>query len=1641
MRMNDWNGSSSIHTALFLAVALFLSAGSISAATLYWDGGGANNNWSTVANWNTLPDGSGVDPVAAPVAGDDIVFASGATAQLSNSCNINLSGGTGITITLNNPSGNVTIAIAAAVKFKSGTAITVDTNDSLILTAGAGTITLDGAATFDVGAGQSLSIAETINNSTFTLTVQGDGDTLLSGVISSTGGITKAGVGTLTLGGANTYTGATTINEGSLATNAANRIADANNVILADVAGAELTLGGSETIGSLSGGGAAGGNINLGTFTLTVTQSAALTYAGVISGTGGLTKAGASALTLSGDNTYTGATTINAGSLTTSTAERIADTSNVVFANVASAVLTLGGNETIGSLSGGGTTGGNIALGVFTLTVTQSAALTFAGVISGSGGLTKEGASALTLSGTNTYTGATTINAGSLTTSAANKLADASEVVLADAAGAVLTLGGAETIGSLSGGGTTGGNINLATFTLTVTQGAALTYDGVISGSGGLTKAGASALTLSGANTYTGATTINAGSLTTSTADRIADTSNVVFANVASAVLTLGGNETIGSLSGGGTTGGNIALGAFTLTVTQGAALTYGGVISGAGGLTKAGASALTLSGANTYTGPTTINAGGLTTSAAERIADTSTVVFADAAGAVLTLGGNETFLSLSGGGTTGGNIDLGTFTLTVNQSTALTYGGIISGTGGLTKAGAQTLTLGGANTYTGATTINAGSITTNAANRIADTSDVILANIAGVVLTLGGNETIRSLSGGGALGGNIALGAFTLTVNQSAGLTYGGVISGTGGLTKAGGGELTLGRANTYTGATTITAGGLTTNAANRIADTSNVVLANVAGAVLTLGGAETIGSLSGGGTTGGNVNMGAFTLTVTQNLSSTYGGIISGAGGLTKGGPASLTLSGANTYTGTTTINAGGLSTSAAERIADTSDVILANIAGVVLTLGGNETIRSLSGGGTTGGNINLDTYTLIVNQNAALTYGGVISGAGGLTKTGAQTLTISGANTYTGATTIIEGGLTTSAANRIADLSDVVVANTADVVLTLGGAETIGSLSGGGTTGGDITLGANTLTVTQNLSSTYGGVISGTGGLTKEGSATLTLSGANTYTGATTINDGRVSTNAAERIADVSDVVLANTAGAALTLGGDETIRSLSGGGTTGGNITLGTFTLMLNQNAALTYGGIISGSGGLTKAGASRLTLTGANSFTGAVNVNAGPLTISHATATGSVSGGVVVASGASLEVQGGIAVGAEPLTLNGGAANELVSVSGSNSWAGTISLATAAVDIVVSANDLSIGGIISGGQVINKAGTGTLILTGANTFTGALNVTAGTCNLSHTTGAGTTASGVVVSAGASLQLQNNISVGAESLTLNGGAAVELENVSGVNSWSGVVTLATAAVDIKSTAGNLTFGSTISGQSVTFNCNPGNIIVSGAVGAGGAQTLTKSGTGTLTLNGNCNFTGGSTINGGVVNFNGANVALGTVVANNYGTKIAGTGTLPAASNVIMNDGTIFSPGGTDGNDVGTITINGNLTFNFESKFIVTVTGASGADKIICGGNIIASGNTPNIVINARNTADFVYPAVIMTITGSYAKFDESSLLAGWDIDDIKVGNDIRITMATVIIPTFTEWGLILFALLIATLAIRRMREKDGLQGHSS
>ena len=362
-------------------------------------------------------------------------------------------------------------------------------------------------------------------------------------------------------------------------------------------------------------------------------------------------------------------------------------------------------------------------------------------------------------------------------------------------------------------------------------------------------------------------------------------------------------------------TGANI--GANLIGVSSGTA-TIASAITGANGMTVAGGGTLVIAGADSHAGGTTI------------------------AGATLQVGDGATAGSITGNITNNG-------TLTFNRTDPVAFSGDISGSGAVTKLGSNTLTVSGNNSYAGPTTVSTGALSATSATALGGTTsgttvaaDAALELSGGVAigaegLTLNGTGVatggaLRSVSGANSYAGAIVLGAdsrinadaSTLTLSggitgASRSVTFGGAgdIAITGVIATAGGsvindgsGTTTLSGVNTYAGNTTISAGTVAVSGGSAIADTGTVSVGDVAGATFKLNASETIGSLSGGGSVGGSVNLQANTLTVGDGTSTSFAGIIIGTGGvLTKQGAGTLTLSGANTYTGGTTVNAGAL------------------------------------------------------------------------------------------------------------------------------------------------------------------------------------------------------------------------------------------------------------------------------------------------------------------------------------------------------------------------------------------------------------------------------------------------------------------------------------------------------------------------------------------------------------------------------------------------------------------------------------------------------------------------------------------------------------------------------------------------------------
>ena len=323
-----------------------------------------------------------------------------------------------------------------------------------------------------------------------------------------------------------------------------------------------------------------------------------------------------------------------------------------------------------------------------------------------------------------------------------------------------------------------------------------------------------------------------------------------------------------------------------------------------------------------------------------------------------------------------------------------------------------------------------------------------------GVISAAGGG--VGASSAGVSVGNTFTLGAGGLTAGGTNDFTLSGLLTGTGGLRVASTGVVTLTGANDYTGGTTVVTG------ATLKGDTNSV--------------------------SGAIVNNGTVILSSAAN--GTYAGAMSGSGNLTKQGTGTLTIGGTLLHQGNTAIEAGTLRVASGGLMSPLSRVTLSPNA--TLDLSSSAATQYVNGLAGTGGTVSLGANTLNIQNNAVSTFGGVIEGTGSLIKSGLAKQTLTGANTFTGGVTIQSGTLALGAGGRLASGSIVRVGSGGEFDMSAAGANALGLLNGDA--GGLVTLGANTLTLGAG---SYDGVIAGTGGVTKDSTAALTLNGVNTYT----------------------------------------------------------------------------------------------------------------------------------------------------------------------------------------------------------------------------------------------------------------------------------------------------------------------------------------------------------------------------------------------------------------------------------------------------------------------------------------------------------------------------------------------------------------
>ena len=703
-------------------------------------------------------------------------------------------------------------------------------------------------------------------------------------------------------------------------------------------------------------------------------------------------------------------------------------------------------------------------------------------------------------------------------------------------------------------------------------------------------------------------------------------------------------------------------------------------------------------------------------------------------------------------------------------------------------------------------------------------------------------------------------------------------------------------------------------------------------------------------GGLTGSN-NISLATsgsLVINQNGASNYSGSISGSGSVTLGGSGTLTLSGSNNFTGNLSIVGGSL------------------VLGLNGGLGTNNTYSGAISIAQ-GGNITF------ANSVSDQTLSGIISGLGSLiVNNSLQTLYLMATNTFKGGTTLISGNLNLNQTNALGDSSGSITVT--------GGSLNLGSFSqtqnGGVTlTAGEIRNGVLSSSKDFTLQSgTIRAVLSGSGGLNKISSGTVTISSVNAYSGGTKIQLGQIQLSASGSSLGAQQSTITISGGGILDLGGstqvyklvltDGTLQNgtLSASGTI--QVSKGVISARLTDVSALTKAS-------LSKSDATTVILSGTNTYSGGTNITGGTLQLgansyfncgsgsicsssnqTYSTGNSPLGRGDVTISAAndgSLHVPGGaLDLNGSSNSTNGIMYNKItLSGTGTPQWDQAILMnsSTSATSIVNSAisitkisssvnsanaiiqatgGNLILGGIISNtgsgtaaGLAINSANypsyAGTVVFSGSNTYTGSTTLTGGTLSLGSSGALG--GGGVIVLGGGNLQF----------------------TTSNTTDYSGKF----------STASNQQYNIDTNGQNVTFAL--------ALTSSGGA--LTKNGIGNLTLSGANTYTGSTTINGGTLTINSTgtlgnttstlNINSATLDLQNRALTLGSlvmTGTSPAITNSIGTSSLLVTGTSTIANSIttsgtqsytGAVTLGANTSLTTTSNANIslgTITGAT-------------------------------------------------------------------------------------------------------------
>lgn len=889
-------------------------------------------------------------------------------------------------------------------------------------------------------------------------------------------------------------------------------------------------------------------------------------------------------------------------------------------------------------------------------------------------------------------------------------------------------------------------------------------------------------------------------------------------------------------------------------------------------------------------------------------------------------------------------NLGAGNHSLLATGTHPFTLSGVLSGMGGLTVASGSTLILRGINTYAGGTTVNAGA-------------------------TLQGDTA--------SLQGNIA-NSGTLSFTQDTTGTYAGVLSGTGTLSKSGTGTLMLAGANTHTGETRVTAGTLAISTGGSLA-ASTANLSSGTTLDLSAAGNQSLQALLGAG----NVLLGANTLTLDGNTSSTFQGIISGTGALVKAGTGSQTLTGPNPFAGGLTVNGGTLALGPGGSLI-ASSTITVNTGGTLDLSGGSDhSLQTLNG---TGGKVDLGATTLTLQTGA---YVGEIAGTGGLQKYGAGTLALNGVNSYTGNTQVMGGLLQigADASHATARVNgNITVANHAtlggfgqvngDVTVTAGGRLAPGNPGGVFTVNGDLSLGASSLVEFSLGPSGASHSVTVNGDLRLNGSQL-------------TVQDAGGFGIGLYRLFDYTGLL--STSGAGLVGPADLSIQYLAGSI----NLlnTAGTDLNFWNANGLASPTQMGGGSGVWSATGAS---------WTNAAGAVTGPRQPADAFAIFGGAAGIVTvdATPGTVSAKGiqfasdGYRLNGDALTLGGVSSAAFGEVRVGDGSAAAASW-TATIDNVLTGNG------------INKTGLGTLVLNGANAYTLATRLTLGTLSVSsdsnlgastagldfqggtlRVTGTGFQSTGRAITLGAAgggldIADAGNTFTVAQALAGDGGLAklgAGTLVLTGNNTYLGgtSVRAGTLQVGDGASSGSITGNADVSaGAALAFQRGDRVVFAGNLSGAG---QLRQAGMGTLVLTGQNTHTGVTTIETGTLQVGdggttgsivGDIVNQGSLVFNRlddftYAGALSGAGaTAKQGAGALLMTGDSSAYTGTTQLTAGTLQVDGQLGGKVQAAAGTTLAGIGNLDSVTIGsGATLSPGNAAQPLGQMRLRGDLAF-----------------------------------------------------------------------------